>query len=188
MTSVPRFLRKEFPIKSIIVKFVFSFCIAGLTATPVLAEPIAKVMVLDYQLNDLTDLPNAPEELERIAYLSTVYKQRLVENGIKLVSVNEALLHDMKHESPTYLFDNVPHSAKMAQGSGADYLLINVALKPTYLFVYPRILLVDIKTQKVVMARAAQLESSWSDKNTTKRTAEKLADMVSEELKLLTVN
>jgi len=47
---------------------------------------------------------------------------------------------------------------------------------------------VDIRTAEVVMARAAQLESSWSDQNTTKRTAEKLADMVSDELKTLTAN
>ncbi|PKK87793.1 MAG: hypothetical protein CVV64_21520 [Candidatus Wallbacteria bacterium HGW-Wallbacteria-1] len=155
---------------------------------PAQAEPVAKVMVLDYQLNDMTDLPNAPEELERIAYLSSIYKQRLAEDGVELVPVNEALQHAVKNESPAYLFDNVPNAAKMAQGSGADYLLIGVALKSTYLFVYPRILLVDIRTADVVMARAAQLESSWSDENTTKRTAEKLADMVSEELKTLTAN
>jgi hypothetical protein len=35
------------------------------------------------------------------------------------------------------------------------------------------------------MARASQLESSWSDTNTTARSAEKLANMVSEELKKL---
>jgi hypothetical protein len=152
---------------------------------PAHAEPIAKVVVLDYQLNDLTDLPNAPEEIARIALLSSVYKQRLEENGVELVPANEALLNAVKNESPTYLFDNVPLAARMAEGSGAEYLLIGVALKPTYLFVYPRILLVDIDKAEVVMARAAQLESSWSDDNTTRRTAEKLADDVSAELKSL---
>lgn len=157
-------------------------------ALPAQAEPIAKVMVLDYQLNDMTDLPNAPEELERIALLSSTYKQRLADNGVELVPVSEALKNAVANQSPTYLFDNVPNAAKMAEGSGADYLLIGVALKPTYLFVYPRILLVDIRAAEVVMARAAQLESSWSDENTTRRTAEKLADMVSAELKNLTAS
>ena len=50
---------------------------------------------------------------------------------------------------------------------------------------YPRLLLVDIKKREVVMAKATQLESSWSDKNTTARSAEKLADMVSEKLQEL---
>ncbi len=179
---------KVCPMKRLITCFLISVCAVAILVPSVQAEPIAKVMVLDYQLNDLTDLPNAPEEVARIALLSSVYKQRLAENGVELVPVNQALQHAVENESPTYLFDNVPNAAKMAEGSGADYLLIGVALKPTYLFVYPRILLVDTRTADVVMARAAQLESSWSDENTTRRTAEKLADMVSAELKNLTAS
>lgn len=175
-------------MKNLGIKMLFSLCMAGLVAASAFAEPIAKVMVLDFQLNDMTDLPNAPEELERIAYLSSTYKQKLADNGVDIVPVNDKLKADIAGQSATYLFDHIPYAAKQAEGSGADYLLIGVALKPTYLFVYPRILLVDIKTQKVVMARAAQLESSWSDKNTTARTAEQLANMVSEELKLLTAD
>jgi hypothetical protein len=174
-------------VKNLILKSLLFLGMIALLTPVAFAGPSAKVMVLDYQLNDMTDLPNAPEELERIALLSSTYKQRLADNGVELVPVSEALKNAVANQSPTYLFDNVPNAAKMAEGSGADYLLIGVALKPTYLFVYPRILLVDIRTAEVVMARAAQLESSWSDQNTTKRTAEKLADMVSEELKKLAV-
>jgi hypothetical protein len=142
------------------------------------SESLPKVMVLDFQLNDMTGLPNAPEELERIRYLTSTYKQKLVENGLELIPVNDKLQAVIKNQSVTYLFDNVETAAELAADSGADYLLINVALKPTYLFVYPRLLLVDIKTKKVVLAKAAQLESSWSDQSTTARTAEKLAEMV----------
>lgn len=147
-------------------------------------DSATKVMVLDFQLNDLTDLPNAPEELERIALLSATYKQKLDGLGVNVVPINDKLKPYVSGQSPTYLFDNVEHAAKLT-GHDADYLLIGVALKPTYLFVYPRILLVDVKSQKVVMAKAAQLESSWSDKNTTVRTGEKLAQIVSDALKNL---
>ncbi len=164
-------------------KFIFLFSLMTLIAPTAFAEAGSKVMVLDFQLNDLTDLPNAPEELTRIAYLTSSFKQKLVDNGIEIVPVNDQLKAELSSQSPTYLFDRAGLAAKMAEGSGADYLLIGVALKPTYLFVYPRILLVDIKTQKVVTAAARQLESSWLDKNTTARTAEKLADLVSEKLK-----
>lgn len=167
------------------LKVIFSLSLIALITPVAFAGPGAKVMVLDFQLNDLTDLPNAPEELARIEYLSSTFKQRLVDNGVEIVPVNNQLKTELSGQSPTYLFDRVEHAAKAAEGSGADYLIIGVALKPTYLFVYPRILLVDIKTQKVVMAKASQLESSWSDKNTTARSAERLADMVSEELKKL---
>ena len=172
-------------MRNLILKTVFLFSLLALIMPSAFAGAGSKVMALDFQLNDLTDLPNAPEELARIEYLSSTFKQKLVDNGVELVPVNDRLKAEMSNQSPTYLFDQIELASKLAEGSGADYLLIAVALKPTYLFVYPRILLVDIKAQKVVMARASQLESSWSDKNTTARSAEKLADMVSEELKKL---
>lgn len=158
---------------------------ACLLATSAFAEQGAKVMVLDFQLNDLTDLPNAPEELARITYLTSAFKQKLIDDGVELVPENDRLKAVSAAQSPTYLFDHTDVAANLAEGSGADYVIIVVALKPTYLFVYPRLLMVDIKTQKVVMAKASQLESSWSDTNTTARTGEKLANMVSEELKKL---
>jgi hypothetical protein len=157
------------------------FVMTSILSSPVNAsEPLPKVMVLDFQLNDMTGLPNAPEEMQRINILSTTHKQKLAEHGLEIVPVSDQLKTAIKDQSATYLFDNVETAAELAKDSGAEYLLICVALKPTYLFVYPRILLVDIKTKKVVLAKAAQLESSWSDENTTVRTAEKLAEMVSE--------
>ena len=172
-------------MRNLILKVIFFFSLIALIAPVAFAGPSAKVMVLDFQLNDLTDLPNAPEELARIEYLSSTFKQKLVDDGVEIVPVNDQLKAVLLAQSPTYLFDHVELAAKLAEGSGADYLFIGVALKPTYLFVYPRTLLVDIKTRKVVQARASQLESSWLDKNTTARSAEKLANMVSEELKKL---
>lgn len=175
----------DLPMKKLILNvFLFVGMIALLTPAA-FAGPSAKVMVLDFKLNDLTDLPNAPEELARITYLTSSFKQKLADDGVELVPVNDRLKAISVAQSPTYLFDHIDVAANLAEGSGADYLIIVVALKPTYLFVYPRLLMVDIKTQKVVMARASQLESSWSDKNTTARSAEKLANMVSEELNKL---
>jgi len=138
----------------------------------------SKVMVLDFQLNDLTDLPNAPQELERISYLSKIYKESLEKQGVNIVPVAEKLKADIQNQSPSYLFDHIEYVADVAAESGADYALIGVALKPTYLFVYPRILLVDVKLKKVVLAKAYQLESSWTDKNTTANTAKKMAGVV----------
>lgn len=157
------------------------FCIS-LFVTSVHAEPRPKVMALDFQLNDMTDIPNAPEELERIALLSSAFHEKLAEKDIGLIAPNEAIKAAMASQSATYLYSNVENAAQLAEGSGADYLLIGVALKPTYLFVYPRLLLVDIKTRKVLMSKSSQLESSWTDRNTTIRTAANLAQVVKDRL------
>lgn len=167
-------------MKNLIVKSILLIGMLGL-ALPAMATE-AKVMALDFQLNDLTDLPNAPEELARISYLTETFKQKLTENGVSLIAVNKELQAELKVNSATYFFDHVKVAAEMAKGSGADYLIIAVALKPTYLFVYPRVLMVDMKTQKVVLSKVTQLESSWLDKSTTARSGEKLANMVSKRL------
>ncbi len=175
-------LERKFAMKNLIFKLLITICLVALVGNSAFAGTKPKVIVLDFQLNDLTDLPNAPEELARIAYLTATYKHQLAVMGVEVLPANEKLESYLATQSATYLFDNVEHAAMLAAGSGADYLLIGVALKPTYLFVYPRILLIDIKTKNVLMAKASQLESSWSDKNTTARAAEKLAKFVSDAL------
>ena len=154
-------------------------------ALPTATASIGKVMVLDFPLNDLTDLPNPPEELARIAYFNVAFKQKLVEDGVEIVPVNDKITAISATQSATYLFDHTDIAASLAEGSGADYILIGVAMKPTYLFVYPRLLLVDVKTKRKAFTSYVQMEGSWLEKNTTANSAKSLAKKVSAELKKL---
>ena len=160
------------------LRIIFIIILLALITPTASAGTDAKVMVPDFQLNDLTDLPNAQEELARIAYLSSTFRQKIIEYGIEVIPANDQLKVEMSANSATYLFDHPAIAAKLAEGSGADYLVVGVALKPTYLFIYARILMVDIKTQQVIYGSYVQLESSWSDQHTTARNAEKLAEKV----------
>lgn len=146
---------------------------------------IGKVMVLDFPLNDLTDLPNPPEELARIAHFNISFKQKLVDDGAEIVPVNDQIKAIAAEQSATYLFDHTDIAADLAKGSGADYIVIGVAMKPTYLFVYPRLLLVDVKTNRKAFTSYVQMEGSWLDNHTTASSAKRLAGKVSEELKRL---
>jgi hypothetical protein len=162
------------------------------TNTPTTAEPaatvkasIGKVMVLDFPLNDLTGLPNPPEELARIAYFNVAFKQKLVDDGAEIVPVNDQIKAIAAEESATYLFDHTDIAADLAKDSGADYIVIGVAMKPTYLFVYPRLLLVDVKTKRKAFTAYVQMEGSWLDNHTTGSSAKRLAGKVSKGLKRL---
>lgn len=196
-----------------IVIFLFSLasmtsqsaCAGQLTAKPtttkteyteqITAEPaaillaktasIGKVMVIDFSLSDLTDLPNPPEELARITYFNVAFKQRLAEEGVEIIPVNDKIKTIAASQSATYLFDHTDIAASLAEGSGADYIIIGVAMKPTYLFVYPRMLLVDIKTKRKAFTTYVQMEGSWLDKATTASSANNLANKVIAELKQL---
>lgn len=155
------------------------------TALPTATASIGKVMVLDFPLNDLTDLPNPPEELARIAYFNVAFKQKLVDDGVQIVPVNDKIKAISATQSATYLFDHTDIAASLAESSGADYILIGVAMKPTYLFVYPRLLLVDVKTKRKAFTAYVQMEGSWLEQNTTASSAKNLAKKVSAELKKL---
>ena len=137
-----------------------------------------KIVVLDFQLHDLTDLPNAPAELKRIAFLSSAFKEKLAEKGLQLVPASEKLQAELTENSAAYLFDHPQLAAKLAKDSGADYLVLGLAMKPTYLFVYPRLKLVDLKTGEPVLSGYEQLESSAQDENTTANTARRLAERI----------
>jgi hypothetical protein len=144
-------------------------------------------MVLDFPLNDLTDLPNPPEELARIAHFNVAFKQKLTDNGVEIVPVNDKIKAISAEQSATYLFDHTDIAAGLAEGSGADYILIGVAMKPTYLFVYPRLLLVDIKTKRKAFTAYVQMEGSWLDKDHTTASANNFANKVAVELRSLKV-
>lgn len=149
------------------------------------AKVIAKVMVVDFLLNDLTDLPNPPEEIARTADFNQYFKQRLLDDGVVLVPVTNNIKVVTATQSATYLFDHPEIAADLAKGSGADYILIGVAMKPTYLFVYPRLLLVEIATKRKAFTAYVQMEGSWLEKTTTANSARRLAEKVSNELKEL---
>jgi hypothetical protein len=142
-----------------------------------------RVVVLDFQLHDLTDLPNAPDEVERVRNLSQFFRESLVENGLQLVPANDKLKAELTINNAAYLFERPAVAAELAKDSGADYVLLALAMKPTYLFLYPRIKLVSLATQEVVWGSYVQLESSAKDDNTTKRSATRLADKTLEFLK-----
>jgi hypothetical protein len=137
-----------------------------------------KIIVLDFQLHDLTDLPNAPAELKRIAFLSSSFKEKLAEKGLQLVPASEKLQAELTENNAAYLFDHPQLAAQLAKDSGADYLVLGLALKPTYLFVYPRIKVVDLATGEPVLSGYEQLESSAQDENTTANTARRLTDRI----------
>jgi hypothetical protein len=194
--------REAIFMKNSSLKIIFLLTLAGLFPIPAFAGPavvqpaastpantpvasIGKVMVLDFPLNDLTDIPNPPGELARIAYFNTSFKAKLAKEGVEIVPVNDRIKAILATQSATYLFDQTDIAAGLAEDSGADYILIGVAMKPTYLFVYPRLLLVDVKTKRKAFTAYVQMEGSWLENNTTASSAEMLADKVSVELKKL---
>jgi hypothetical protein len=172
-------------MKTSAFKFLAALLIILWSGMSYAADNAPKVVIMAFELNDLTGIPDAPEEKTRVELLSKTFKDQLKDKGVEILPPSEKAKAEITRNSPGYFFDNTDTAVDINSEANADYIVIGVALKPTYLFVYPRLLMVDAKTKKVVMSKYAQLESSWSDENTTIRTGQKLAQFVKDRLDLL---
>ncbi|MES2636389.1 MAG: hypothetical protein V4605_03620, partial [Pseudomonadota bacterium] len=89
-----------------------------------------------------------------------------------------------------YLYDRPEVAGKIGGECGADYVLMGQTWKPSFLFVFPQVQVVDTRKnltreQLVVVSRVVQLEASTLDKNVTENAAKKLAMQIIDKLKTL---
>lgn len=92
-----------------------------------------KIAVLDFELNDITSLPNTPEELIR-----TTSIKPLLERAISESSEYEIVHFDLKAQQSAnagfgYLFRFPDEAAKLAKKWRADWVIVGQHSKPSFL-------------------------------------------------------
>ena len=157
-------------------------CLISLTS-----QAQTKIMTVAFELRDVSPLPNAPQEIKRTALVGTVIKQTLAENGYTLLPACEAL-KKAAEQGNSYLYDRPEIAGKLGGDCGADYVLMGQTWKPSFLFVFPQVQVVDTRAnltraQLVVVSRVVQLEASTLDKNVTEAAAKNLAKQIIDKLK-----
>ena len=145
------------------------------------------IMAVDFELRDVSPLPNAPQEVERTALIDTVIKQTLAENGYTLIPACEAL-KKAADQGNSYLYDRPEIAGQLGGDCGANYVLLGQTWKPSFLFVFPQVQVVDTRAnltraQLVVVSRVVQLEASTLDKNVTEAAGKNLARQIIDKLK-----
>ena len=145
------------------------------------------IMAVDFELRDVSPLPNAPQEMERTALVDKVIKQTLAENGYTLLPACEAL-KKAADQGNSYLYDRPEIAGKLGGDCGADFVLLGQTWKPSFLFVFPQVQVVDTRAnltraQLVVVSRVVQLDASTLDKNVTEAAARNLAKQIIDKLK-----
>ncbi|WP_432745987.1 DUF2380 domain-containing protein [Methylobacter sp. G7] len=114
---------------------------------PVNAAP--RIAVLNFELHDITSLPNVPEELTRTASMKPLLEQAISKLGdfeIVQVSVND---QNAATAGVGYLFNFNDVAAKLGKQSGADWIVVGIHSKPSFLFSYLMAHLVNVKTQNL---------------------------------------
>lgn len=157
-------------------------------AKPVKAQA-KKIMVVDFELRDVSPIPNVAEEVKRTKLIDNVIRQTLTAQGYTLMPACDAL-KKAADQGNSYLYDRPEIAGKLGGECGADYVYMGQTWKPSFLFVFPQVQVVDTREnltreQLVVVSRVVQLEASTLDENVTEAAAKKLALQIIEKLQSL---
>jgi len=132
-----------------------------------------RIAVLDFELNDITSLPNTPAELSRTASMAPLLIEALNRVGdFQIVSVPT----DQQNNANGgfgYLFRFPDEAAKLGQQIGADLLVVSQHSKPSFLFSDLWVYLIDIKTQQPLARYDIQLKGTHD--KVTRRAIQALA-------------
>ncbi|GAB6140666.1 hypothetical protein JCM14076_13950 [Methylosoma difficile] len=116
-----------------------------------LAYANPRIAVLAFELNDITSLPNTPQEQQRTASI-----QPLLEAAIKQTqTAYELVAIDPKSQAAAnpslgYLFHFHDLAAKLGQDVNADWVIVGQHSKPSFLFSYLLVHVINVKTQQLV--------------------------------------
>ncbi len=135
-----------------------------------------RIAVLDFELNDLTPMPRTPDELERTASVAPLLREALTgKGGYALISIDPG---DQAEADAAvgYLFEHPEVAAELGRQSGADWIAVGRVHKPSFLFAYLKVQLVNVDTGRV--AEDYVVEVKGSVEKVTRRGAASLAEQI----------
>lgn len=165
----------NFRIRQLIV--LAALCLASLNG---LAEQ--RIVVLDFELKDLTLAPGIPSEVERTAGIKAMLENELVKAGCEVVTVSPEV-QQSANAGVGYLFDHDDVAAKLARQAGADYILVGRLHKPSFLFAYLMGHLVRARDSRLVGNYISEIKGG--DKKLTLKGVEDLAVKIDKTLKAI---
>lgn len=103
--------------------------------------------VLAFELHDFTQLPAPPEELARTQAAQTILAQALQTAGYPLIQPDPQQ-QNRANEGFGYLVKHPEKAAELGKTLQADYVLVGRVQKPSYLFAYLIVQVIEVKTGK----------------------------------------
>jgi hypothetical protein len=157
------------------VIFVLLQC---LFANAVNAQP--RIAVLDFELKDLTYIPGVPQEVERTGSVKPMLEEELQKAGYKLIAIPV----DAQKQATAgvgYLFDHHDMAAQLAKKYNADYVIVGRLHKPSFLFMYLMVHLVDVKQQRLIADYSSEVKGG--EKKLTRKGVESLVVKINDTFK-----
>lgn len=124
------------------------------------ADSDLKIAVLDFELKDLTPTPNGAEELARTASLGPLLRTEL--DNLEQISITAIDTNTQRNadKGAGYLFDRPQLAAELGAQAGADYIAVGRLHKPSFLFAYLKVHLVDVKKKILIGNYTVEIKGS----------------------------
>lgn len=140
------------------------------------ANAAQRIAVLDFELNDITSLPNTPEEQLRTASIRPLLEQAINQTGAYEIIHIDAAAQAAANSSVGYLFRFNDLAAKLGEQFGADWIIVGRHSKPSFLFSYLMAHLINVKKQ--TLAASYDIELKGNHEKVTQRGVKALADKI----------
>jgi hypothetical protein len=120
----------------------------------------AKIAVLDFELIDITTLPNTPAELARTASMKPLLEQAIKANDDYEIVQITAAEQKRAAAGEGYLFNFDDIAAKLGRQYGADWVVVGRHSKGSFLYSYLMAHLIDVKTETQAANYSVELKGT----------------------------
>lgn len=136
-----------------------------------------RIAILNFELNDITSLPNTKQEQQRTATIRPLLEQEIQKLGDFEIIQIDAQSQAAANSSFGYLFRFHDLAAKIGHQFGADWVIVGQHSKPSFLFSYLMVHVVNVKTQS--LATGIDIEMKGNHEKVTQRSVMALAKKIS---------
>lgn len=140
----------------------------------------ATVLVLDFELNDLTMHPDTVREEKRVKTLRPLLTEMLQDTYDYTIAELSATERSAEEHGKGYVFDRPPVAARMARKAAADWVVSGRLHKASFLFVYLKSQLIDAATGEIRADYVVEIKG-WEPR-LTKKGVESLAVKINQDL------
>ena len=159
---------------SAVLFLLFTFC-PSINAAP-------RIAILDFELIDITSLPNTAKEISRTASIKPFLEEALSQKGdYQFIQIS---LAEQSAANPGfgYLFKFHDVAAKLGKQFGADWIIVSQHSKPSFLFSYLMVHVVNVKTGKLMGRYEIELKGNHEKvtQHGTRKLARKISSLISE--------
>ena len=181
-SQLVRSFSARFAVKPVLHAFTAALLIFSCNALGTDKLPV-NILVLDFELNDLTLHPNIKHEEERVKTLRPLLTQKLADDFTYSIAELSQSHRDSENKGKGYIFDRPEVAARMARAADADWVVSGRLHKASFLFVYLKAQLIDAADGRIAADFVVEIKG-WEPRLTAKG-VDALALQIDESLRTL---